>query len=151
METTPETRPSRLTILRGRALPPDVWRFVRFGLVGGSGVLINMLVLKLLYAEIGLPLQLSSVIATSLAIVNNFLWNNFWTFGSSGVSKRRLAQFVLVSLGGMLITLTVLTSLVYIGFHYAPANLIGIGIATTWNFVANARWTWGDVGERLDG
>jgi dolichol-phosphate mannosyltransferase len=126
-----------------RLLTPEVLRFVRFALVGGSGVAINMLTLWLLHDRLGLPLSRSSFVAISLAILNNFIWNNFWTFGASGIQPRRLAQFIVISLVGMGINLAVLNVLVALGIHYAIGNLVGILVATAWNFYANARWTWG--------
>ncbi|HEY8599890.1 MAG TPA: GtrA family protein [Thermomicrobiales bacterium] len=125
-------------------IPPEIARFIRFGLVGGSGVVINMLALYLLHDEFGFPLSRSSLIAISLAILNNFLWNNFWTFRATGIQTRRVIQFVAVSLVGMVINLAVLNLLFAAGIHYAPANLAGIMVATAWNFYANSRWTWGE-------
>ena len=126
-----------------RLLTPAMLQFVRFALVGGSGIAVNMLTLWLLHDELGFPLSRSSVVAISLAILNNFLWNNFWTFGATGIQARRLAQFIGVSLVGMAINLVILNIFFALGVHYALGNLAGIGIATAWNFFANARWTWG--------
>lgn len=126
-----------------RVLSPEMLRFIRFAVVGGSGVIVNFLTLYLLHDELGFPLTRSLVVAISLAILNNFIWNNFWTFGTTGVQSRRLAQFVTISLIGMVVNLVVVNILVAKGLHYAPANLAGIMLATAWNFYANARWTWG--------
>lgn len=162
METTrpdraeaPPVPPTRLAALAGRVLTPGALRFLRFGIVGGSGVLINMAALWLLHIKLGFNLGRSSVFAISLAIVNNFLWNNFWTFGARGVQARRVAQFAAISLGGMALNVAVLHLLVALGGWLAPAlapealvlpsNLIGILVATSWNFFANSRWTWGDA------
>ena len=138
------TRIERLPAPLRRLLRPELLRFLRFGLVGGSGVGVNMFVLWLLHDQFGFALSRSAVVAISLAIANNFLWNNYWTFGASGILRRRVLQFVAISLGGMAINLVVLNILFYFGVHYAPANLAGILVATAWNFYANSRWTWGD-------
>lgn len=144
MQTTPETQPIVATRLRSRWLHPDseALRFLRFGLVGGSGVLVNMTVLWLLHDELSLPLGLSGVAAVLVAICNNFLWNNFWTFRASRVMARRVAQFLVISLVGMVINVSVLKLLVHFGSHYLAANFVGILVATAWNFFANSRWTW---------
>jgi len=126
-----------------RLVSPEMLRFVRFGLVGGSGVLVNSLTLYLLHDELGFALTRSMVVAITLAILNNFMWNNFWTFKTSGIQSRRLIQFVIISLIGMVVNLIVANILVAQGMHYAVANLVGIALATAWNFYANARWTWG--------
>jgi putative flippase GtrA len=129
--------------LIARLLHPDLLRFLRFAVVGGSGVLINMVVLWLLHDKVGLPLTRSSVAAISLAIMNNFLWNNFWTFKATTIQTRRFAQFVIISLIGMAINLAILNILFAFDMHYALANLAGIMVATAWNFFANSKWTWG--------
>ena len=141
-ERTAVLAESRYGILIGRLLTPDLLRFIRFAFVGGSGVAVNMVALWLLHDKFGLGLTRSSLVATSLAILNNFVWNNYWTFKATTVQSRRLVQFIVISLIGMLITIAVLNILVGLGFHYAPANLAGIMIATAWNFFANSRWTW---------
>jgi dolichol-phosphate mannosyltransferase len=143
----------RAQVALGRLLTPDILRFVRFCIVGGSGVLINMGALWLLHVRLGFNLGRSSVIAISLAIVSNFLWNNFWTFQTQGIQAHRLTKFIVISLVGMAINIAVLHFLVALGAHFAPrvnserfvmpSNLIGIIAATGWNFVANSRWTWG--------
>lgn len=133
----------RYGALVSRILSPELLRFLRFAIVGGSGVLINMLALWLLHDKIGLGLTRSSIVAITLAILNNFLLNNFWTFKATSIQSRRFAQFVIVSLIGMAINLTILNILFAFGVHYAPANLAGIMVATAWNFFANSRWTWG--------
>lgn len=127
-----------------RLVSPEVLRFVRFGLVGGSGVGVNSLTLFLLHDELGLGLTRSMVVAITLAILNNFMWNNFWTFKRNGIQSRRLFQFIVISLIGMVVNVIVANLLVAQGVHYAVANLAGIAFATAWNFYANARWTWGD-------
>jgi dolichol-phosphate mannosyltransferase len=127
-----------------RLISPEVLRFVRFGLVGGSGVLVNSLTLFLLHDEFALGLTRSMVVAITLAILNNFMWNNFWTFKTTGIQSRRLIQFVVISLIGMVVNVVVANLLVAHGMHYAAANLVGIALATAWNFYANVRWTWGD-------
>ncbi len=145
METTRERTGVRsLTPFARLPVPsPGVLRFLRFGLVGSSGVAINLVALWLFHDELGLSLGPAGVLAVAVAIVNNFFWNNYWTFGATGFAARRLAQFVAVSLVGMAINVTALKLLVHFGAHYLPADFAGILVATSWNFLANSRWTWG--------
>ena len=118
-------------------------RIVKFGLVGATGVLVNSAVLYAGHTLLGLPLLLASAIAVEVAVVNNFTLNNLWTFGQRSFKFGRLVQFNLVSLGGMAITTGVLVGLVNLyAIHYLIANLIAIGLATTWNYVLNSLWTW---------
>lgn len=119
-------------------------KLAKFSVVGLSGVGVNSGILYLLYEMLHLPLVGASVMAVETAIVSNFLWNTLWTFHDPTPSIRRFAKFNLVSLGGMIITTATLQSLVgFLGMHYQIANLIGIGLATVWNFGLNLVWTWG--------
>jgi hypothetical protein len=64
-------------------------QYVKFCIVGGSGLVVDMVVLYLAGSSecLGLDQTLSKVIAAEVAMVNNFLWNDTWTFRVSEVSK----------------------------------------------------------------
>ncbi len=120
-----------------------VTRLCKFLVVGGTGVLVNSLALLVLYHQAHLPLVVASTLSVELAILNNFCWNDRWTFGRRNYSLSRFAQFNLVSLGGLAITTFTLWVLVcHLNVYYLAANLLGIGLATAWNFAANLFWTW---------
>ena len=118
-------------------------RFGKFCVVGSSGVVVNTLVLYLLHERFVLPLVIASPIAVEMAILNNFFWNNYWTFGQEGARWVDFGRFNLVALGGLAITTLIL---VYLsegrGMFYLLANLAAIAVATTWNFAVNSLWTW---------
>jgi dolichol-phosphate mannosyltransferase len=119
-------------------------KLVKFGIVGGTGILVNTVVLYLLYDEVHLPLVLASVLAVETAIVNNFVWNNRWTFGERSFSLVRFGSFNLVSIGGLVISTGTLYALnEWAGVYYLLANLVGIALATAWNFGLSFFWTWG--------
>ena len=107
----------------------------------------TILVLAGFFAErryLHLPLVIASVLSAELAIVNNFWWNDRWTFSRTQLSLRRFAQFNLVSLFGLVLTTGTLWVLVhYLGLYYLAANLVGIALAAIWGFAANSLWTWG--------
>lgn len=118
-------------------------RLARFLAVGGAGVLVNSLALFVLYQQARLPLLAASALAVELAIVSNFVWNDVWTFRRKGLSLSRFARFNLVSLGGLVLTTLTLWLLAgHAGVPYLGANLVGIALATGWNFAANTTWTW---------
>lgn len=121
----------------------NVRRFLKFAVVGASGTIVNSLVLYLGYQVGGLPLLLASVLAVETAILNNFIWNNRWTFSQRDFALHRLVRFNIVSLGGLLVNVLTLYALVTgFGIHYLVANLAAIAAAMTLNFVGNVMWTW---------
>ncbi|MBP7411149.1 MAG: glycosyltransferase family 2 protein [Methanoculleus sp.] len=127
----------------------DEWvKIVRFGLVGLSGIFVNMGLLYALTEIAGLYYLVSAAIAIELSIVNNFIWNDVWTFKSSrdlrfGRRIQRFLSFQAVSVGGLAINMVVLYLLADIaGVYYLVANLVGIFVAFAWNYMVNRHFTW---------
>ncbi|MBI2863692.1 MAG: GtrA family protein [Chloroflexi bacterium] len=130
-------------------------KLAKFIVVGASGVIVNYAVLIAAYDLVGphlvagsvlsreVALVAASVLAVEVAIVNNYLWNNWWTFGRRNLSALGFAKFNIVSLGGLAITtFTLYVLAIHGGINYLLANMVGITIATFWNFGINLRWTW---------
>lgn len=129
-----------------------VGRFVRFGLVGFSGVFVDMAILYLLSdpTTLAWPLMPSKIIAGEIAILNNFFWNDAWTFADVSARqqgwKQRLKRFVkfnticLVGLGLNLLVLYLIFN--FLIHNRYIANLIAIAVATIWNFWINLKLSW---------
>jgi dolichol-phosphate mannosyltransferase len=129
-----------------------IGRFLRFGLVGLSGVFVDMAVLYLLSdpTTLALPLTRSKIIAGEIAIFNNFLWNDAWTFADVTMKQQgwrqrlqRFLKFNLICLAGLGLNVVIL-NLVFnflIPNRYI-ANLIAIAVATIWNFWVNLKLSW---------
>ena len=115
--------------------------------VGGSGVLVNLGILYALTDFMGLWYMASQVIAISVSISSNFMFNRFWTFSGSIQDQRNsvmYVKFIIVSLIGMGIQLGITYSLVEnMSLYYMYAAGIGIVIAGAINYVVNRRWTFG--------
>jgi dolichol-phosphate mannosyltransferase len=127
----------------------ELQRFVKYCLVGATGVIMNMGVLAILTGA-GMAYLQAGVLAVETSIGTNFLLNEFWSFADyarrhSGIIPRllRFLKFNFFCAGGAsisLITLWLLTD--YLGFHYLLSNLAGITAATVWNYGTNANLTW---------
>ncbi len=65
---------------------PKLIRFVKFGIVGFVGFLVNYLGLEL-FRKTGMSTYLATLIATELAIISNFIFNNVWTFKENKITK----------------------------------------------------------------
>jgi dolichol-phosphate mannosyltransferase len=123
-------------------------RAFKFGAVGASGVLVNYGVYVPFTRLAGVAPELSYVPALLVSILTNFLLNEAWTFrdrreGGREGSARRLGQFYLVSFAGAAINYGVYwVAFRKLGIHDLIAILIGIAIATAWNFFLNLFWTW---------
>lgn len=66
-------------------------RFLKFVGAGATGVIVDSVVLYLLHdpSRLGWPLLLSKFIAAEVAILNNFVFNEFWTFGDLARGSQR--------------------------------------------------------------
>lgn len=120
--------------------------FIKFGIVGGSGVLVNMGLLYLLTRFLSVPLEIASPIAIWISILTNFSLNNLWTFKERNTHVpfwSRLFRYHLVSgVAGLVNYLTLLLLVKFLGMNDMLANLIGIGLGTIINFTMNSLWTW---------
>jgi len=125
-------------------------RFIRFGLVGFSGVFVDLAVFHILRHFLGVGLTRSTIISAEVAILNNFLWNDVWTFGD--ISKRqkgkrqrlkRLLKFQLICLAGVILQ-TLIVNLLFniLGVNQYLAKLIAIAAVTVWNFWINLKLSW---------
>ena len=123
-------------------------KVLRFAIVGCSGIVVNMGVLWLLTRYAGIYYLVSSVIAIEVSILNNFLWNDLWTFGSDMEHRRRstvhrIGLFHMVSAGGAVINWVILLVLTqFAGVFFMVSNLIGILAAFAWNYLVNRNITW---------
>ena len=86
--------------------------FLKFLVVGTLGFIINTVVL-IFGVRIGFNPSVSGPAGAELAIISNFLFNNFWTFSdksitslNTGISK--FVQFNILSFGSVLIQFTFL-------------------------------------------
>ena len=140
---------SRYALSQHKGAAWEEWeRILRFAVVGCSGIVVNMVILWLLTRFAGLYYLVSSIIAIEISIINNFVWNDRWTFGR-GTEHRgrrfssRIALFHAVSAGGAVINWLILFALTqFAGIFYLISNLAGILAGFTWNYLLNRNLTW---------
>jgi putative flippase GtrA len=132
------------------------WRFVKFGLVGASGAVVNLAVVytgqEWLFRTVEpdrLRLNVSLALAIMLATINNFTWNRAWTWGDRRALIGRalplqFGQYALACWIGIALQF-VLSNLLVTHFHYLIANAIAIVVASLFNFVSNDLWTFDRV------
>jgi dolichol-phosphate mannosyltransferase len=139
-------------LLRLRLARLQADRFLRFAIVGASGVVVDMTFLFLLSDPHTLAwgLTRSKVIAAEMAIINNFLWNDAWTFrdvakgqGDFGAKTRRFGKFQVICLVGLAFN-TALLNLQFnvFGINRYVSNAVAIAVVTLWNFWMNVRFGW---------
>jgi len=123
---------------------PASWvQLLKFGLVGGSGYLINLAVFALLAGTLGVHHAIAAVGAFCVAVTNNFLLNRHWTFGpGEGPAHFQAARFLTVSVASLGLNIAVLELL--ISNHVVgdlSAQAIAVAVAMPFNFLGNKLWT----------
>jgi dolichol-phosphate mannosyltransferase len=119
--------------------------FLRFGIVGASGVLVNLGLFTLLL-KAGIDKFLASPIAIEVSIISNFFLNNYWTFSTrTNQQSIRLKglKFNIVSVLALLISYFTFVALSFI-FPKVPPQVhqaAGIVPATCVNYLLNSYWT----------
>jgi len=128
------------------------WRYLKFGLVGASGTVVNLAVLyvcqEFVLASIASGeqrLYASLAIAILLATVNNFAWNRLWTWRDRQAEFHGglTTQFVRYGLASWLGTSVqyILTLWLAQHIHYLAGNVLAIVFASVINYFANDWWT----------
>ena len=118
-------------------------RFLKFGAVGLSGMVIDFAVTWFCKEKLRLNKYLANSLGFCCAVTNNFLLNRYWTFGSTGHPfTEQFAKFALVSLAGLLIN----NVLLYLLSKYIKTNFYIIKLAVTglvffWNYFINFLFT----------
>lgn len=130
---------------------------VKFGLVGFIGTMVDFFFYKVFINFLGLPPATSKGISTEIAIINNFILNNFWTFRYRKTKTsiwQKLGVFNMVSLGGLAIGVLIVKflhlkygdgSVLIFGYPLAFNNFYffaTIPPVMTWNFMINHLVTW---------
>ena len=125
-------------------------QFVKFGIVGASGFLVNLIVFTALQRAVpnhseALPYYIIYSIAFLAGGISNYFLNRAWTFRSTGHAGKEGAQFLLVSLLALLVGLGVSALLSpYLGHGHKMwflATVAGMFV----NFFVNKYWTFRNV------
>jgi putative flippase GtrA len=117
-------------------------QLVRYTVIGGSGVALDMVVFLLLHNWAGMNEQIANVLSTTLAITNNFILNALFTFERRDRLVMRFLRFYAVGLTGI-----VFTDLLFLVFTDAlgiDANLVKAGslpLVLALQFVLNRKWS----------
>jgi putative flippase GtrA len=157
----------------------EVERFLKFAFVGVIGTIVDLglsnILMKFVFhvskENAGTPVLIASTIGFTMAVINNFIWNRYWTYPDSRSHPimLQLGQFFLVNTGGLLIRVVIL-SLLTVPFAALigslpqsmlnslslskdtqallggdMALLMSITVVMMWNFFINRYWTYNDV------
>ncbi|ROP64310.1 GtrA family protein [Curtobacterium sp. PhB115] len=130
-------------------------QLARFGVVGAVGFVVDTTVFNVLRVTVLSPDEIHSgpfwakVVSTVIAIFVNWMGNRYWTFRDQrrAVATREGIEFVVVSLGGMVIALACLGVSHYVmGLTSVladnVANIVGLVLGTVFRFWLYKVWVY---------
>ena len=134
-------------------------RFLKFALVGGMGVAVQLGALTLL-AAMKVNYLAATGLAVEAAVVHNFLWHRRFTWADRAMPEgkacqseawKRLFRFQ-VSNGGISVLGNLLLMRGLVGLARVPLwlrSLVGIAICSWGNFLAGDQWVFAEDGESV--
>ena len=146
---TPNSEAAAARRVAGRWGPalrrPANWvQLAKFGVVGGSGYVVNLTVYSVLVLGLDVHYLAAAVCSFLVAVTNNYTWNRLWTFRDErGHLVYQGARFLLVSTVALGANLLFLQALVALGAGKIVAQAAAIVLVTPWNFAANKLWSFG--------
>ena len=112
-------------------------KFIKFGLVGFIGLVIDFAITYLLKEKLKLNRYISNSAGFIVAASSNYIFNRFWTFNSHNPEiASEFLSFIIVSIVGLLIN----NSCIFLfekRFNFYISKILAIGVTTFWNFFAN--------------
>ena len=129
----------------GRIIPT---RFALFATVGALGVIVHMAVLSPLYKVAQVPFSLSQAVAALVAMTFNFWLNNLLTYRDQKLTGIKAfcfgwGKFCLACAIGYFANIAVATMLNDNGVHWYVAAIVGVTVASVWNYALSSKFVWG--------
>jgi dolichol-phosphate mannosyltransferase len=137
-------------------------RFALFSLVGAAGVATHLACLVLLLHGFHLHFLTAQIVATFVAMTENFFLNNLITYRDRSLRGARLlsgvASFWLACSFGAWANVIFARALLQSGIAWYFAGLAGVLLSSVWNYSISNLFTWqmpqperaGDVSERVE-
>ena len=120
-----------------------ILKFLKFGAVGFSGVLVNFGVTWFFKEICKFNKYFSNILGFIVAATTNYLLNRWWTFQSTNPQMgTEYAKYFLISVIGLGIdTLTVYLLNGKLKWNFYLSKVFAVGAAMIWNFFGNLLFT----------
>ncbi len=105
--------------------------------------MINLGLLYFFTEFLNIWYMVSAACAFTLAVINNFILNKYWTFRNRTPEiPKQFVTYFIVSVVSLIINLSVLYILTeYVGFWYMTAQIVAIFVALSNNYLGNRKYT----------
>lgn len=140
------TTESASGIVRSLGRRRGVRQFIKFGIVGASGTIVNFVVAHGLEKTTSLSWNADFSIGFMAGGVSNYLLNRVWTFRSQRNPWIEGAQFLAVSAVALVAGNLVIAAARQTGFHHFTTTWLAATVAGIFiNFFLNKYWTFRHV------
>ena len=146
-----------ISCVKTRWNDPFVQKFLKFGIVGGIGFVVNTVGAKIFKSMLITPTSnisylntICNAMAAELAIISNFIWNNLWTFAAEKITSvnQLIGKFITFNLSS-LVTGVVIPSVIIglltmaFGDHLFIWQIIAIfGLTIPLNWFVYNKFIW---------
>ncbi len=116
-----------------------LWKIVRFGIAGAIGMVIDFGTTWVCRKKLKWNKYLANTTGFTLAAINNYIINRFWTFASSNPNwQAEFSKFLLFSLAGLALN-NLLVFLLHgrLKMNFYVSKLIATICVFAWNFSTN--------------
>jgi len=126
--------------MRPRTWPSTTARWLKFNLVGGIGIAVQLLILALLKTGLHFDYLIATALAVEVTVIHNFLWHERFTWADrTGAGFTRFLKFNLTtglfSIAGNLLLMKLLVGVAHV--NYLLANGITITACSVVNFLVS--------------
>jgi putative flippase GtrA len=125
-------------------LSPDLLeKFLKFGVVGFSGIFVDFGVTYFCKEKLRIHKYVASSLGFILATISNYLLNRYWTFNTGQSAQfSQFGKFLGIAVIGLIIN----NLLIYLfndklKLNFYVSKLIAIVIVSVWNFFGNYLYT----------
>lgn len=118
-------------------------QLIKFALVGITGMGLDFGTTWLLKEKVKINKFMANAAGFSIAVVNNFMLNKYWTFDNQNpIATEQFIKFLVISIVGLGInSLLLFILLKKIKGNFYLVKLAVIGLVFFWNFSANYLYT----------
>lgn len=120
-----------------------LFKFLKFGVVGFSGLIVDFGVTYLCKEKLKIHKYVSSSLGFIVATTTNYSLNRYWTFNShDSASFIQFGKFFIISLVGLFLS----NGLIYLlheklKWNFYIAKAFAVVLVSLWNFFANYLYT----------
>ena len=122
-------------------------RMLLFGIVGASGIIVNLAVLRLLLIVSDMGFTAAESIATLVAMISNFFLNNMLTYRDCRLvgwqAVRGLVSFMALCGLGALVNIAVAGDVYLLTDMWLVAGIAGAAVGALLNYALTSIFTWG--------